>query len=502
MPETKRYCPVFQDDIQNTACVVDEGCRCANSSHARELVNVTLDGKGCYACEPRRPAACTEASDQCTPEFCECANPYTHAKHSASTIDGSPCHYCETIGGNSVLARLDVMITILVVMALLIWQVFFRKLPPPSARSGSLRLSRRQGDRSRAIRIRQEPATWYEEILMTLGSTFDLLVDGACELLGMMWSIICGGFSLVGDAVALGFDLIMWLLESVADAASSIRSAVSQIFLRPQPPKQKAPATAKAKSVASPVKAAPKASTLRNRGDGATVTAKTSSMNARSNKPEVKPAGPAAAAATPAATSAKTKVASCSVPASVEASGEPKAAGSKKAKSKQVDTVPLETLKPEVSKEDEVQGRVAKKLVEASPLKEADAGARKPGNPHEPSPPVSSGLQSSTSLGQDSDEQSTNGDRADDDTVTSVSGDREDDLVPGEAVRHPQTAETAAEAAAILAAAADRRAAALKLLDAVELPIEVNTFLAEADLQAPSTALRRTQSEGDVALYA
>ncbi|CAK9015267.1 unnamed protein product [Durusdinium trenchii] len=79
-------------------CSYDE-CRCANASHVRELVNVSLDGQPCYACEPPRLPACTEATDQCTPEACACANSRTHVKYNASTVDGSPCFYCEPIGG-------------------------------------------------------------------------------------------------------------------------------------------------------------------------------------------------------------------------------------------------------------------------------------------------------------------------------------------------------------------------------------------------------------------
>eukprot|EP00971_Amphidinium_carterae_P261668 5191183-Amphidinium_carterae.1 len=53
-----------------------QDCICANStSHTRELVNVSLEGVGCYACELTRTPACTEAADQCTPEPCECGDP-------------------------------------------------------------------------------------------------------------------------------------------------------------------------------------------------------------------------------------------------------------------------------------------------------------------------------------------------------------------------------------------------------------------------------------------
>eukprot|EP00438_Fugacium_kawagutii_P034207 Skav233205 [mRNA] locus=scaffold24:519841:521931:- [translate_table: standard] len=87
------HCPV-NDGVSTILCAVNEDCICSNSSHLRELVNVTVEGFGCYACESRRPPACTEAHDQCTPEACECGNSRTHVKHSATTVDGSPCFYC------------------------------------------------------------------------------------------------------------------------------------------------------------------------------------------------------------------------------------------------------------------------------------------------------------------------------------------------------------------------------------------------------------------------
>jgi len=61
---------------------------------------------------------------------------------------------------------------------------------------------------------------------------------------------------------------------------------------------------------------------------------------------------------------------------------------------------------------------------------------------------------------------------------------------------------TAAAAQAILAAASDKRAAALQLLDAAAMPtIEVRTFLAEPDEISQAPVMRRTVSDSDVVFY-
>eukprot|EP00434_Breviolum_minutum_P010354 symbB.v1.2.009136.t1/scaffold577.1/size258142/11 len=78
-----RFCPTEGEQCSY------ENCTCQNSSFVRELVNVSLDGHPCYACEAPRLPACTEATDQCTPEACACANSRTHVKYNASTTDGS-----------------------------------------------------------------------------------------------------------------------------------------------------------------------------------------------------------------------------------------------------------------------------------------------------------------------------------------------------------------------------------------------------------------------------
>mmetsp|Transcript_6615 Transcript_6615/g.15248 ORF Transcript_6615/g.15248 Transcript_6615/m.15248 type:complete len:193 (-) Transcript_6615:121-699(-) len=183
----QRYCPVTGDvaDADGTACSFDEGCVCSNSSHVRELVNVSVDGLACYACEPERLPACTEASDQCTPEECECGNSLTHVRFNATTVDGSLCFYCEPREGIRSFGRTEAMVVGGILLVLLLW--FSGRRHANSARS-TLRLSRRQGDRHRAIRVQQEPLRFYEEILLTIGDVFDAVIDGAVALVSLPFS--------------------------------------------------------------------------------------------------------------------------------------------------------------------------------------------------------------------------------------------------------------------------------------------------------------------------
>ncbi|CAE7476590.1 ANKRD50 [Symbiodinium necroappetens] len=183
-----RCCPVTLDsasDSSGTTCTFDEACVCANSSHVRELVNVSLEGQPCYACEPERLPACTEASDQCTPEACECGNSMTHVRQNATTVDGALCFYCEPRNGSWQFGRNEAIVVGILILMLVLW--ISGRRHATSARS-TLRLPRRQGDRHRAIRVQQEPLRFYEEILLTVGDAFDALVDGAWSLVAWTWT--------------------------------------------------------------------------------------------------------------------------------------------------------------------------------------------------------------------------------------------------------------------------------------------------------------------------
>ncbi|CAK9102505.1 Ankyrin repeat domain-containing protein 50 [Durusdinium trenchii] len=163
-------------------CSYDE-CRCANASHVRELVNVSLDGQPCYACEPPRLPACTEATDQCTPEACACANSRTHVKYNASTVDGSPCFYCEPIGGYWSFGRNEMALVLLALLLVALWRSGQRRRVRDGRSAGSLRLPRRSAEnQQKAIRVSQEPLRFYEQVLQVIEDVIDTLIDGACEL--------------------------------------------------------------------------------------------------------------------------------------------------------------------------------------------------------------------------------------------------------------------------------------------------------------------------------
>mmetsp|Transcript_85725 Transcript_85725/g.239650 ORF Transcript_85725/g.239650 Transcript_85725/m.239650 type:complete len:663 (-) Transcript_85725:137-2125(-) len=185
-----------------TPCVFDETCICANRSLVRELVNVTLEGVGCYACEPQRLPACTEAQDQCTPEACDCADPSTHAKHSAVTADGTPCHYCEPFNGYGGSVGMSELMMVIMIVSIVLTIHFVTRRPPPGGNRNGLRLARRQGDRGRAIRVHQEKLSWTEEIIGTLADAFDALGEGVCDLISGLWCAVRLLFGTVASGLA------------------------------------------------------------------------------------------------------------------------------------------------------------------------------------------------------------------------------------------------------------------------------------------------------------
>lgn len=188
------------------ACVHDEACTCAEPSYVRELVNVTLEGLACYACEPRRPPACTEAQDQCTPEACECADPSTHVKQAATTVDGTPCHYCESVHGLGGGLGLQELAIVAMVVSLVLACQFLGRRPQPGGPKGSLRLARRQGGRTWAIRVQQEPLRFHEEVLLSIWKTFDALVDGLWEVLTTAWSMLGSACGYLATSAASAWD--------------------------------------------------------------------------------------------------------------------------------------------------------------------------------------------------------------------------------------------------------------------------------------------------------
>lgn len=479
-------------------CVVNASCQCANSSLVRELVNVTFDGLGCYACEPHRPAACTEASDQCTPEACECANPYTHVKLFATTVDGTPCHYCEPIGGvYRGFGSSELMIAVTVISILIIWQLLCRK-PAPGARSGNLRLARRQGDRSRAIRIHHEPLKWYEEIFYTFGDIFDAVVDAFLEILGGAWAIVCYVASLAAFAVgwllnlvdvSLGstFSLLKQAFESCLQAvvyAASCSCCTRQRRTRAPPKGQKQTPSA------APPPAAPKASVSVASKPSSTNDPAKATSGLKQRKPQPAATKASASSKQQVKPSAAAQPAVCTPlvlpPASIVTS-----------QTNQVKQFSRESSTTSVkdravsSASSPLQRRFSdpERLATSSPVCRAML---------EVFNIEGADIQSKPHIREDFDERST-ADGADS-TSSVPTADREDPDAGHESGQSTIRANTAAMAAAVLAAASDRRAAALQLLDAAAVnTIEIRTFITEAREEGP--VLRRTVSDSDIALY-
>ncbi|CAE7462844.1 unnamed protein product [Symbiodinium pilosum] len=540
MPRNQTFCPISDENLAEVLCAVDEDCVCANSSHIRELANVTVDGLACYACEPRRPPACTEANDQCTPEACECGNPLTHVKRDATTVDGSPCHYCEPIGGMGSIGRPEFFIVVMLLALVVMWQLLGRKPVPGKS---SLRLSRRQGDRNRAIKVQQEPLRFYEEVLFMIGDFFDFLVDGAWEILAMAWNLLQRIAACLSSASPMKTvnavrafirpvkDDLDWehteteakrlrrRSEATADAAGPVQRASAQkAQARPdaKAPERKPPSISKALETSQEVKAQakkpekpekPEKLEKATEKEAKARRKQAETRDARTPCPVQKVAAPAAPAAAP--------------PREAKAKDGARRPGSRQAsKLSPLDAKDSKEV-PQVPKEKD-QGKQAEHKVDCQEVaaEKCTSSARTgvqsdlPRDVHElpsPSPLYKAAIAvikasavaaaveieakcfvQSTALEES--EGSTEGGNApnEDEIAQSESEDCDN--------RGSLRPNTAAAAAAILAAATDKRAAALELLDAAAMPtIEVRTFLSELDIEAP--VMRRTVSDSDLALY-
>ncbi|OLQ14054.1 hypothetical protein AK812_SmicGene1879 [Symbiodinium microadriaticum] len=498
MPRNQTFCPISDETLGEVLCAVDEACVCANSSHIRELANVTVDGLACYACEPRRPPACTEANDQCTPEACECGNPLTHVKRDATTVDGSPCHYCEPIGGMASIGRPEFFMVLMVLALIAMWQLLGRK--PVSGKS-SLRLSRRQGDRNRAIRVQQEPLRFYEEVMFMVGDFFDFVVDGAWELFRVAWGLLQRLAAFLSSASPLktvnairsfirpakddlDWDVVCTQREAKrplrrrleAPTADSAAGSATAGLAPVRPSAQKAP-------VPRPEKAPERK--LSNTSTASKATEQQEKANEKARRP-----GPKAKLCPP-------KV--------LEERGPgqdgPAELGKEATASLKVDSQEAQevaetcTSCAQTGLQSDLPKDVHFELPSPSPLYKAAIAVIK-ASAVEAAVEVEgkSFMQSTTTVMLEEFEGSTEGSIApnDDDTAQTESEDCDN--------RGSLRANTAAAAAAILAAATDKRAAALELLDAAAMPtIEVRTFLSEPDMEAP--VMRRTVSDSDLALY-
>mmetsp|Transcript_28199 Transcript_28199/g.65191 ORF Transcript_28199/g.65191 Transcript_28199/m.65191 type:complete len:433 (+) Transcript_28199:30-1328(+) len=187
----QNLCP-DESATENVDCIEDEDCICANStSHTRELVNVSLEGVGCYACELTRTPACTEAADQCTPEPCECGDPNL-VKRSATTVDGAPCKYCENPNAAaSWPGSSEVTIAALMVLAAVTFHFFLRR-PAGGVRS-SVRLARRGANRNKVIRVREEQLSLWQQFILLLYDAWDSIrftVECVCSAAACVWTFL------------------------------------------------------------------------------------------------------------------------------------------------------------------------------------------------------------------------------------------------------------------------------------------------------------------------
>eukprot|EP00435_Cladocopium_sp_Y103_P036527 s331_g9.t1 len=533
------HCPI-NDGVSDILCAVNEDCICANSSHLRELVNVTVDGLGCYACEPLRPPACTEAHDQCTPEACECGNSRTHIKHSATTVDGSPCFYCEAISGVG-LGRPELLMSATGILLLVIWH-FGRK---PTR--GSLRLSRRQGDRNRAIRVQQEPLRFYEEVLLTIGDVFDFLVDGVCELLGMAWKVL------------KMTEFITWVPHLLESLLGTKELSLEEIAAKCGP-------EAGRTNVQGPTKP-PKAENSMRRRDSREVTREARGSSKTTSQETVKVTHESQV-------NGSNQKAKTTPPETVKVPNENRSNGSNGHKAKptpqeavkvtsesrvnsstgpKAKPTPPEAVKvpsesrinssngpkakptpPEAVKAKGPQGTQGPAHCEAKTAsqgvkaqKASEVGAHKsegnevtqkkpdvPSSPEmlEPSPMYKAAL---AVMKANAEAAEANSAKYSSPSMEDLEGSTDGSVPPAVDAVDDETAHTesedcdircrpntAAAAQAILAAASDKRAAALQLLDAAAMPtIEVRTFLAEPDDISQAPVMRRTVSDSDVVFY-
>ncbi|CAK9004206.1 unnamed protein product, partial [Durusdinium trenchii] len=474
----QRHCPV--KDGFSILCAVDEDCTCANSSHLRELVNVTVDGLACYACEPRRPPACTEAHDQGTPEECECGNSRTHVKHAATTVDGSPCFYCEPIGGGF---GQPIILPLSGVLLLVIWH--FGRKPV----RGSLRLSRRQGDRSRAIRVQQEPLKFYEEVLLTIGDAFDFLVDAACELLGMAWQLL------------KKVDLLRQVPQHLTSEWYR-----KKLDLEEKENEQRGKKEAKASKLPKDLKECRRSEVREVAGQYLKTNVQQAVVKVPSNSnagsgPKIKPSEVKEVVKVPSNSGRgpKTKLSQEGKVAQVTTGhiglGGPKTKALQEVKVTRRNSCQAKVAEVKVSQVDKFEHKAETSI----------EGEKQPDLPKTPelqpsllykatlavmkANALAAQVQSSTA---EELEGSTDGsapiDAVDDETVQTESEDYD--------LRRP------AEAQAILSTA-EKRAAALRLLDAQAMPmIEVRTFIAEPEELDQAPVMRRTVSDSDVVFYA
>lgn len=474
----------------------------------------------------------------------------THVKRDATTVDGSPCHYCEPIGGMASIGRPEFFMVLMVLALIAMWQLLGRK--PVSGKS-SLRLSRRQGDRNRAIRVQQEPLRFYEEVMFMVGDFFDFVVDGAWELFRVAWGLLQRLAAFLSSASPLktvnairsfirpakddlDWDVVATQREAKrplrrrleAPTADSAAGGATAGLAPVRPSAQKAPvprpekaperklsntSTAskateqqeKAKKVAEKVSEKSEKVSEPKPKRKVERQAETRAPNGATKAPPAEPVeGLREAKANEKARRPGPKAKLCP-PKVLEERGPgqdgPAELGKEATASLKVDSQEAQevaetcTSCAQTGLQSDLPKDVHFELPSPSPLYKAAIAVIK-ASAVEAAVEVEgkSFMQSTTTVMLEEFEGSTEGSIApnDDDTAQTESEDCDN--------RGSLRANTAAAAAAILAAATDKRAAALELLDAAAMPtIEVRTFLSEPDMEAP--VMRRTVSDSDLALY-
>jgi len=491
------------DFMGGTPCVKDETCLCSDPTHVRELVNVTLDGLGCYACEPKRLPACTEAQDQCTPEVCECADPLTHVKHSATTVDGTPCHFCEPLNGiRTGLGMSELMIAAMVTSIVIVFHFLSRKPSAVSSRAGNLRLSRRRGDQSRAIRVQQEALSWYEEVLVTLADTFDALGEGVCDIASGIWYLVSGAVSMlcsgavevlcmmengahgVSDFVRRGAQAACTAVVNALscgrrddDAAARRKAKRKETSTPSASAQQTAPVATKpgAEAVAPSAKATAPAASLKPSANAAEAATKNAVAKVTS---AVRPAKSAAvtevAGSTRASATASSSSSACAVLSASSADAKAKATRSK---AKAVDSCDVGAS----------SSRLAPNLAAKAGSRDAQLGNAKADNTIQVSVAASKAASK-----QKDDAASSGGTRNAAASSTRCVEAAQDCIVDSKLV---QKSEAAAGSNAKRPEAPTDSSISKESSAANRSLIEVNTFLAEA---APEVVLRRTASESDM----
>jgi len=379
------------------------------------------------------------------------------------------------------------------VLLLVIWH-FGRK----PAR-GSLRLSRRQGDRNRAIRVQQEPLRFYEEVLLTIGDMFDFLVDGACELLGMAWQLL---------KMAKVVTRVPQVLRSLLQKEDLELEAIQEVVARasstkmPKDGKENLRRRSEAQSNGSTVQ----------KNKMSQETAKVPSESQVGSGPKAKPTPPEAVkVASETRMNSSGPKAKPTPPETFKVTSESRTNSSNGPKAKPTPPAAVQGNSTCLEAKAASQERKVPMANVGVHKSEGNEAPKQKQEPQEPSPMYKAALAVMRANAEAAEAKA----KYASPSMEDLDGSTDGSIPPTVDVVDDETAQTesedcdprsrpntAAAAQAILAAASDKRAAALQLLDAAAMPtIEVRTFLAEPDEISQAPVMRRTVSDSDVVFY-